>query len=148
VYVRELYVSYGVRWLGGCRLPTHPLVCPADTAQIFHSLFGLEAVELCGMLCVSTTRRALRYHLLSRGTLDSACVHPRDVFRTALLANASGIVLGHNHPSGDPTPSAADRHLTARLAQAGQIIGIDVLDHIVIGERERYWSFREHGQLY
>jgi DNA repair protein RadC len=86
------------------------------------------------------------YHELSRGTLDSTVVHPREVFKTALLANAAAVIVAHNHPSGDPSPSADDIALTRRLTQAGNIIGIPVLDHLVIGVRSHF-SLREAGLL-
>jgi len=72
--------------------------------------------------------------------------HPREVFKAALLANAAAIILTHNHPSGDPTPSADDMALTRRLAEAGTLIGVEVLDHIIVGDG-RYFSFREGGRL-
>lgn len=76
-----------------------------------------------------------------RGTLDSALVHPREVFEAALLANAAAIVAGHNHPSGDPTPSPDDVEITRRLAATGEVLGIPVLDHIIVGDG-RYYSFK------
>jgi DNA repair protein RadC len=86
------------------------------------------------------------YYEVSRGTLDSTLVHPREVFKAAILANAAAIILTHNHPSGDPTPSPDDLALTQRLVQAGQIIGIDVLDHVIVGDG-RWTSFVELGRL-
>ncbi|MFA5897643.1 MAG: JAB domain-containing protein [Hyphomicrobium sp.] len=120
---------------------------PAAVAPVFHALLGSESVEVCGLLCLTTKMQVIAYHELSRGTLDRSCVHPREVFKTALLANAAGIVLGHNHPSGDPTPSPDDRALTKRLVEAGSIIGVELLDHIIVGHADRYWSFREGGLL-
>jgi DNA repair protein RadC len=72
---------------------------------------------------------------------------PREVYQAALLSNAAGIVVGHNHPSGDPTPSPDDRQLTVRLASAGAVIGVELLDHIVVGHDGRYYSFKERGDL-
>jgi DNA repair protein RadC len=84
--------------------------------------------------------------MISQGTLTASLVHPREVFRPALRDAAAALVLVHNHPSGDPTPSAEDREVTARLASAGEILGIRVLDHIVVAERG-YSSLREQGEL-
>jgi DNA repair protein RadC len=84
--------------------------------------------------------------LVTRGLLDSSLVHPREVFRAAVTERAHGVVLVHNHPSGDPTPSPADRLVTAQLAGAGELLGIPVLDHVVIGHG-RWVSFRESGLL-
>jgi DNA repair protein RadC len=98
------------------------------------------------MLCLSTKHRVIAYHEVSRGTLDSTLVHPREVFKAALLANAAAIVVSHNHPSGDPSPTMDDLEVTTRLAAAGEVLGIAVLDHIVIGDG-RYFSFKEAGRL-
>jgi DNA repair protein RadC len=86
-------------------------------------------------------------HIVSVGTLSGAFVHPREVFKAAILGNAAAIILFHNHPSGDPDPSREDRELTLRLIQAGRILGIDVLDHVILGDEGRYYSFKEHGVL-
>ena len=83
---------------------------------------------------------------MSRGTLDSTLVHPREVFKAAILANAAAVVLAHVHPSGDPTPSRDDVELTRRLSSAGALLGIEILDHIVVGHG-CYTSFKELGVL-
>jgi len=80
------------------------------------------------------------------GSLNAAIVHPREVFRAAIKRSSASIICVHNHPSGDPTPSSEDVALTRRLMEAGEIIGIDVLDHIVIGDR-RYVSLKEQGLM-
>ena len=98
------------------------------------------------MLCLSTKHRVIAYHEVSRGTLDSTLVHPREVFKAALLANAAAIVVSHNHPSGDPSPTMDDLEVTTRLVAAGEILGIVVLDHIVVGDGH-YFSFKEAGRL-
>jgi DNA repair protein RadC len=84
--------------------------------------------------------------VLAVGTLNSTVIEPRDVFREALLGAAAAVVAFHNHPSGDPSPSADDVELTSRLAAAGALMGIDLVDHIVLGD-VRYCSFREMGRL-
>jgi DNA repair protein RadC len=91
--------------------------------------------------------------MLSQGTLDTILVHPREVFAPAIVKRASAIVLAHNHPSGDPTPSEADIKVTRDLIRAGQLLKIEVLDHIILGrrtdERPRDWvSLRELGYFY
>lgn len=85
-------------------------------------------------------------HLIAIGSMTEAIVHPREVFKCAILLNAAALAIAHNHPSGDPTPSAEDRLLTTRLAQAGELLGITLLDHLVIGHG-RYYSFADHGAL-
>jgi len=81
---------------------------------------------------------------VSEGTLTASLVHPREVFKPAIRQSAHALILAHNHPSGDPTPSREDREVTQRLIQAGRLIGIEVLDHLIIGDG-RYTSFRERG---
>jgi len=88
----------------------------------------------------------LRTKLLSVGTLDASVVHPREVFREAATGGAAAVVLFHNHPSGDPTPSPDDVELTRRLVAAGQLMGIEVVDHLILADT-RYCSLREAGQL-
>ena len=105
------------------------------------------------VILLDTWRRLVRKIHLTNGTLDAAIVHPRDVFRHAVAANASAVVLVHNHPSGDPTPSKADIRVTRDLVRAGQLLKIEMLDHVILGkrttERERdYFSMKEHGYIY
>lgn len=98
------------------------------------------------VLLLSTQNEVLRDLQVTRGTLDASLVHPREVFRSAIAERAAAVILVHNHPSGDPTPSAEDRAVTRQLREAGRTIGIDVLDHVIVGEG-RYVSFQEAGLL-
>ena len=98
------------------------------------------------MLPLDGRNRVLGFEIVSVGTLTASLVHPREVFKTAILANAAAIIVAHNHPSGDPTPSAEDRAITQRLKDAGELLGIRLLDHVVLGERG-YWSFADQGEL-
>jgi len=84
---------------------------------------------------------------VSIGSLTASVVKPREVFKPAILANAASIICGHNHPSGDPGPSQDDRALTHKLVQAGKLLDIDVLDHVIIGAEGRYFSFADVGLL-
>ena len=95
---------------------------------------------------LDTKHRMIRTTVLSIGSLDTTIVHPREVFREAASASAAAIVLFHNHPSGDPTPSPDDLALTARLMDAGAVMGIAVLDHVILAE-SRYFSVAEAGGL-
>jgi DNA repair protein RadC len=97
-------------------------------------------------MMLSTKNTVNAIHTASIGSLSSAIVHPREVYKAAVLANASSIVLGHNHPSGDPTPSPEDIEVTKRLSNAGDLMGIDVLDHVIIGDG-RFYSLKERGLL-
>lgn len=110
-------------------------------------------VETFQILLLNTRRRLIRVDQVSQGTLDTLLVHPREVFNSAIAARASAIVLVHNHPSGDPTPSEADIKVTRDLIRGGQLLKIDVLDHVILGratvERPKdYVSLRELGYFY
>jgi DNA repair protein RadC len=113
----------------------------------------LLQVETFQVVLLNTRHRLIRIETISQGTLDTILVHPREVFKAAIAANAAALVLAHNHPSGDPTPSEADIKVTRDLIRAGQLLKIEVLDHIIIGrataERAKdYSSLRELGYFY
>jgi DNA repair protein RadC len=122
------------------------LKTPAQMAAYLLPLHGSGPVEQFGIVMLDTKSRLIRIRLVATGTVDSAVVHPRDVFREAAAAAAAAIVLFHNHPSGDPTPSEDDLLLTNRMISAGVVMGIDVVDHIILGER-RYCSLLEIGMM-
>ncbi len=119
---------------------------PRQLASYLLPQHGARPVEQFGIVMLDTKHRLLQIRLVSTGSLDSTVAHPREVFREAIAGRAAAIVLFHNHPSGDPRPSADDIALTARLAEAGQVVGIDVLDHLILAD-QRYYSFMEAGQL-
>lgn len=119
---------------------------PKEAAALLMPLFGARHVEQFGIVLLDTKHRVIRTAIVSVGTLNSTGVEPRDVFREAAIGGAAAIVAFHNHPSGDPVPSPDDVELTRRLVAAGVLIGIDVVDHIILGD-VRYWSFKETGQL-
>lgn len=110
-------------------------------------------VEHFQVVLLNTRRKLIRVEQISQGTLDTILVHPREVFRLAIAANAASLVLVHNHPSGDPSPSDADIKVTRDLIRAGQLLKIEVVDHVILGKRteERakdYASLRELGYFY
>jgi len=112
-----------------------------------------QRAERFVVLLLNTRRRLIKTDYLSQGTLDTILVHARDVFRSAIIANAAALVLVHNHPSGDPTPSEADIKVTRDLIRAGQLLKIEVVDHVILGhatqERPKdYASLRELGYFY
>jgi DNA repair protein RadC len=119
---------------------------PRDAAAYLLPAYGSRPVEHFGVVLLDSKHRVLRTTVLAVGTLNSTVIEPRDVFREALLGAAAAVVAFHNHPSGDPSPSADDVELTSRLAAAGALMGIDLVDHIVLGD-VRYCSFREMGRL-
>ena len=104
---------------------------------------GLDREQFL-VCCLDAKHAIIGVNVVSIGSLTLSIVHPREVFKAAILLNACGIIAAHNHPSGDHTPSPEDRTLTARLRQAGDLIGIAVLDHLILGD-ERIHSFADHG---
>jgi len=117
---------------------------PGDAADYLMPRFGGRGVEQFGAVLLDTKHRVIRAAVLATGTLNSTIVQPREVYRAAAIGGAAAIVVFHNHPSGDPTPSPEDVDLTRRLAAAGVLIGIDLVDHVILGDG-KYWSFRERG---
>jgi len=89
--------------------------------------------------------RPIAFETVSVGILDGSLIHPREVFKAAVAANAASILLAHNHPSGDPAPSGQDREVTRRLKEAGKLLGVPVVDHVIVGPRGDHFSFREKG---
>ena len=118
-----------------------------DVASLMAPLLEGEVVEVCYVLCLTVPLTLIGYHQVSRGSLSETLMHPREIFKAAVLANAAGIVLVHNHPSGNPKPSSADCETTARIKVAGELIGIELLDHIIIGHHGLYVSLKEQGRL-
>ncbi len=123
-----------------------PVRCPRDVHEIFGQRLQDLPVEEFHVAVLDSQHRLERDIAVTRGLLNSSLVHPREVFREAIAENAAAIILIHNHPSGDPTPSADDRIVTEQLVQAGRVLDIPVQDHIIIG-RGRYLSFAEAGLL-
>jgi DNA repair protein RadC len=121
-------------------------VCgPYETYNIIKTVTQIdkEAQEVFGILVVNTKNKVLAVYEISRGSLNESIVNPREVYKAALLHNAAAIIAFHNHPSGDPTPSEQDILTTRRLAEAGKILGIPLLDHIVVGDG----AFRSIAEL-
>ena len=97
-------------------------------------------------LHLDTKNKLIGYEVVSVGSLNSSIVHPREVFKGLLLNNAAAVIFAHNHPSGDPTPSYEDKEITTRLKAAGELLGIRVLDHLIVGDG-CYCSFADRGEL-
>jgi len=115
-------------------LPDEPIRGPADVFRRVGPRLRHLAQEEFHALLLNTRHCVIREVAVTRGILDASLIHPREVFRLAVVEGAAGIILVHNHPSGDPTPSAEDRAVTRQLAEAGRALGIPVLDHVVVGE--------------
>lgn len=119
---------------------------PRELAAYLMPQFSAHGVEQFGVVLLDAKHRVLKTTLVSRGTLDASLAHPRDVFREATITGAAAIALFHNHPSGDPSPSEDDLVLTWRLVRAGDVMGIEVVDHVILADA-RYFSFKEAGRL-
>jgi len=139
-------VELGRRTLVRSALERPRYKTPQQLASYLLPQYGAATVEQFGIVMLDTKHRVIRVKLVSVGGLDSTVVHPREVFREATAASAAAIVLFHNHPSGDPTPSSDDLLLTSRMIRAGDIMGIDVIDHLILSE-QRYYSLVEAGSL-
>ncbi len=134
--------------LPGSYLPRRAIRQARDVFDVMAPLAAIEPAEVFWVLGLDAQHKIVADGIISvtRGILNSSLVHPREVFRAALAANAYAIILCHNHPSGDPTPSGEDRLVTSQLVSAGKILGIDVLDHLIVGDG-RFTSFAESGLL-
>jgi len=120
-----------------------------NSAQVYRHFRGSVPgllKECFWTLLLDGKNRTLKLVKVSEGTLTSSLVHPREVFRPAIEEASAGVILAHNHPSGDPTPSREDREITRRLVATGEVVGIRVLDHVIIGPH-RYFSFADEGLL-
>ena len=118
---------------------------PSDVRDYIEQVFKLsiQAEEVMVMLVLDTKNNVIGAFEVSRGSLNSSIVHPREVFKRALLLNGASIIIAHNHPSGDTAPSKEDVEVTNRLVEGGDILGINVLDHIIVGDNGRYRSLKE-----
>ena len=121
--------------------------CSKEFADVFGTMFEQYDREHFAIACIDAKHTIIGFHIIAIGTLTMALVHPREVFKTAILLSSAACALFHNHPSGDPTPSREDRELTKRLEQAGELLGIHILDHIIFGIHGRFYSFADQGLL-
>lgn len=133
------------RSLAAPREPNQIIKCPADVSDLLTEMRYLDR-EYFKVISLNTKNRVLRIETVAIGTLNSCVVHPREVFKNQVKHSAAAIIIAHNHPSGDPAPSSEDTTITTRLIDAGKILGIEVLDHIIIGNG-RYLSFKEKGLM-
>jgi DNA repair protein RadC len=119
---------------------------PRDVAQLIIPEMRYLQVEHFVVLFLNTKNGVIAKETISIGSLSASIVHPREVFKAAIKRSSASIIVTHNHPSGNPTPSAEDIQVTKRLVESGNIIGIDVLDHIIIGG-DQFYSLKEHGLM-
>ena len=139
-------VEFGRRTLVRDSVERPRFTSPGALAAYLLPLYGASAVEQFGLVMLDTKHRVIRTKIVSIGGLDATVVQPREVFREAAASAAAAIVLFHNHPSGDPTPSPDDFVLTSRMVHAGDVMGIDVIDHIILAD-QNYYSLVESGSV-
>lgn len=139
-------IELGRRAVAGAGVARQQFLTPTAIGCYLLPLYGGHPVERFGVMLLDSKNRLIRTAILSVGSLDSSIAHPREIFREAAITSAAGIVVFHNHPSGDPEPSVDDLVLTHRLKTAGEVMGIQLLDHLVLGEG-RWFSFRDAGRL-
>jgi DNA repair protein RadC len=129
-------------------VPSLALSTPHAAAQAIAPLMADQAVEVFAVACLSVKNRLLAWHIVSRGTRSSTPVSIPDVFVPACVTPGTvSLLVVHNHPSGDPTPSPDDIALTARLESAAAVLDFSLLDHLIVGENDRYYSFRAAGRI-
>jgi DNA repair protein RadC len=136
----------GARMAREERPPLSRIREPDDVARLFHNRLRDLQVEEFHLLALDSQSQVLREVLVTRGLLNSSLVHPREVFRAAIAEAAAGIIVVHNHPSGDPTPSAEDRAVTQQLVAAGRLLDLPLYDHVIIAG-DRFVSFATAGLL-
>jgi DNA repair protein RadC len=130
-------------------LPTEPkpkINGPEDVYRLLYPQMREIKKEIFVVICLDTKNQIISKETISMGSLNANVVHPREVFKAALLASAAHIIVAHNHPSGDPTPSREDIDITKMLVETGKIMGIDLLDHVIIGDG-RHFAMKEAGYI-
>ena len=134
--VRESSVLYDIRKISS----------PNDVVELGKRFLQEEDREKLIVCCIDTKNQPTAINVVAIGTLNNSLVHPREVFKPAILSNSASIILFHNHPSGDTTPSNEDKLITERIKESGEILGIKLLDHIIIGNNS-YKSLKEEGLI-
>ncbi|MGH7965431.1 MAG: JAB domain-containing protein [Candidatus Binatia bacterium] len=146
-YYIPIYTVALVREGNLSQLERPPLTSSRLAADVLMAYLADADREHLVVLLLNSKNRLLGINTVSIGSLSSSLAHPREVFKPAILANAAAVILGHNHPSGDPTPSAEDLALTRRFKEAAELLGIRLLDHIIVGENGRWYSCVDEGAL-
>jgi len=138
-------LELGKRLSNGAGRSKKKVSSPDDVAHLLDEMSALEQEEF-RVILLSTKNQVIRIMTVSVGSLNASLVHPREVLKPAIAASAAGIILVHNHPTGDPAPSNEDIDLTSRFAKCCELIGIDLLDHVIIG-KDRHCSMKEEGKI-
>lgn len=122
---------------------------PSDVGDVIYKFLNGVDREHLGVICLNTKNKILNISIVHIGTLNSADMHPREIFKTAILSNSASIIMFHNHPSGDTTPSKEDINASMRIKEGGKILGIELLDSIIVGEipEDGYYSLKAENYL-
>lgn len=139
-------LELGVRISVAKGIENFKIASSQDAGNIYMEELRYKKKEIFRVVFLNTKNVIISHKDVSQGSLNASIVHPREVFLEAIKKSSHKIILIHNHPSGDPQPSPEDLSITGRLVEAGKIIGIEILDHLVIGDG-RYYSFKENGKL-
>lgn len=139
-------LELGSRIASSYRQDSLAITSPQDVADMLMEQMRYYQKEYFKIILLNTKNQIIATEIVSIGSLNSSLVHPREIFNIAVKRGCASIILAHNHPSGDPTPSKEDMEVTVRLVDSGEILGIKVLDHLIIGEG-RYYSFKEGGLI-
>ena len=144
----QSWQGYGVSVVREPQLPfPKPAIQgPAGAVEILRTQLAFQDREIFAAVLMDARNQVLGINTVSIGSLSTSIVHPRELFKAAILMNAAAILIAHNHPSGDPTPSKEDMELTRRLTKAGELLGIEVLDHVILTDTD-FLSFKEKGLL-
>ena len=126
---------------------TRKISDPYDAYRLVKNFLADSDREKFVVVCLDTKNQPVSIEIVSIGTVNSAIVHPREVFKVAVLSNASKIICFHNHPSGSTNFSKEDEVITNRLQKSGEILGIELVDHIVVGDNDKYFSFKENFRI-
>jgi DNA repair protein RadC len=124
--------------------PVKKITCGKDVFNYFHDRLKDKKEENFYVILLDTKNQIIKEELITKGVLDASIVHPREIFKPAIKNSASRIILIHNHPSGDPSPSQEDLTITKQIEKVGEEIGISVLDHVIVG-KEKWWGWKEEG---
>lgn len=126
---------------------TNKITDPSSAVRLLQEFIGKEDREHFVLICLDTKNKVTALNTVSIGNLNSAIVTPREIFKTAILSNSASIIVGHNHPSGCPVASREDISCTERIKDAGKLLGIELLDHVIIGDDGAYYSMKEKGYI-
>ena len=142
--IMEIVETY-LKHKGTKRVFLDKITTPEKGAEIFKNMFGDNSQECLGVICLDTKGRPTHYSTIYKGTVNHIVISPKDILKVAILSNATSVILGHNHPSTDLTPSPHDIETTRNIQKACKSVDINLLDHLIINSKGEHYSIREHN---